>query len=198
MILVTGANGLVGSHLITTLLAQGKQVKALYHYNCGTISHPNLTWQQGDILDVIDLEEIFTGITQVYHCAAIVSFNPKEKQILYKTNVEGTANVVNSCLNTGVEKLLFVSSVASIGRAQINEPIHEAIRWIESGNNSEYSKSKYLSEMEVWRGIGEGLNAELLTLALFLVAAIGPKAQLLFLKMLTTNLHGIQRVLMAL
>ncbi len=159
MILVTGANGLVGLHLITALLAQGKQVKALYHTEHANISHEKLTWQKGDILDIIDLEEIFEGITKVYHCAAIVSFNPKEKLLLYKTNVEGTANVVNASINAKVAKLLFVSSVAALGRATLSEPISEANKWIESNDNSAYAKSKYLAEMEVWRGIGEGLNA---------------------------------------
>lgn len=168
MVLVTGANGLVGSHLITTLLAQGKQVKALYHTNHADINHQNLTWQQGDILDIIDLEETFSGITQVYHCAAIVSFNPNDKQLLHKTNVEGTANVVNACLQAGVQKLLYVSSVATLGRAGVREPISENNKWIEGNHNSEYAKSKYLAEMEVWRGIGEGLNAVIINPSIIL------------------------------
>lgn len=168
MILVTGANGLVGSHLITALLAQGKQVKALYHTNHADITHEKLTWQQGDILDIVDLEEIFEGITHVYHCAAIVSFNPKDKHLLHKTNVEGTANVVNACLSAGVEKLLFVSSVAALGRALQSVPISESNKWIESNHNSEYAKSKYLAEMEIWRGIGEGLNAVIINPSIIL------------------------------
>lgn len=168
MIVVTGANGLVGSHLITTLLAQGKQVKALYHSSHATIHHQNLTWLQGDILDITDLEELFTGVTQVYHCAAIVSFNPKDKHLLHKTNVEGTANVVNACLAAGVQKLLFVSSVAALGRGNLSEPISEANKWLESNHNSEYAKSKYLAEMEVWRGIGEGLDAVIINPSIIL------------------------------
>lgn len=168
MVLVTGANGLVGSHLIITLLAQGKQVKALYHTNHADINHQNLTWQQGDILDIIDLEEIFSGIKQVYHCAAIVSFNPNDKQLLHKTNVEGTANVVNACLQAGVQKLLYVSSVATLGRAGVSEAISENNKWIEGNHNSEYAKSKYLAEMEVWRGIGEGLNAVIINPSIIL------------------------------
>jgi nucleoside-diphosphate-sugar epimerase len=168
MIVVTGANGLVGSHLIKTLLAQGKQVKALYHSSHADINNESLIWQQGDILDITDLEEIFNGITQVYHCAAIVSFNPKDKHLLHKTNVEGTANVVNACLAAGVQKLLFVSSVAALGRANLCKPISEANKWLDSNNNSAYAKSKYLAEMEVWRGIGEGLNAVIINPSIIL------------------------------
>ncbi len=168
MIVVTGANGLVGSHLIKTLLALGKQVKALYHSSHANINHESLIWQQGDILDNTDLEEIFNGITQVYHCAAIVSFNPKDKHLLHKTNVEGTANVVNACLAAGVQKLLFVSSVAALGRANLSKPISEANKWLDSNHNSAYAKSKYLAEMEVWRGIGEGLDAVIINPSIIL------------------------------
>lgn len=159
MILVTGANGLVGSHLITKLLQQGRQVRALYRNNHLPITSKNIEWFKADILDVVGLDDAMQGITQVYHCAAIVSFNPKEKDLLYKTNVEGTANVVNACINNAVKKLLFVSSVASLGRANEEAIINESSKWIEDSNNSAYAKSKYLAEMEVWRGIGEGLQA---------------------------------------
>ena len=171
MILVTGANGLVGSHLITKLLQQNKQVRALYRNNLPAITHQNLQWIEGDILDIIGLEEAMEGITQVYHCAAIVSFNPKERKILYQTNIEGTANVVNSCLDMHIKKLIHVSSVASLGKALKNEPINEGAKWIESANNSEYAKTKYLAEMEVWRGIGEGLNAVIVNPSIILGAS---------------------------
>lgn len=171
MILVTGANGLVGSHLVTKLLQQNKQVRALYHSNQPIITHPNLKWFKGDILDVLDLEEALIDITQVYHCAAIVSFNPNEKKLLHQTNVEGTANVVNACLNAGVAKLLFVSSVASLGRNRKNDPINEQVKWTDSKYNSEYAKTKQLAEMEVWRGIGEGLNAVIINPSIILGAS---------------------------
>ena len=168
MILVTGASGLVGSHLITKLLQDGKQVRALYRNNHLPIISQNIDWFKADILDVIDLDEAMQGITQVYHCAAIVSFNPNEKDLLHKTNVEGTANVVNACLNNTIEKLLFVSSVATLGRVNENSIINESSKWIESSNNSAYAKSKYLAEMEVWRGIGEGLNAVIINPSIIL------------------------------
>ncbi len=171
MILVTGSSGLVGSHLITFLLKEGKKVKAMYHTNHPNISHPNLEWFNGDILDVIDVEEAMVNITHVYHCAAIVSFNPKDKEILQKTNVEGTANIVNACLDAGIKKLLHISSVAALGRAQEDKPIDETMTWTEETGNSVYGKTKYLAEMEVWRGIGEGLNAVIINPTIVLGAA---------------------------
>jgi nucleoside-diphosphate-sugar epimerase len=158
MILVTGASGLVGSHLVKELVKRGEPVKALYR-NKIPFPSEGIEWIKGDILDIISLEESFVGVTKVYHCAAIVSFNPKKKNLLHQTNVEGTTNVVNACLNNGVDKLLFVSSVAALGRIREDKKINERMNWSEETSNSEYGKTKYLAEMEVWRGIGEGLKA---------------------------------------
>ena len=160
MILVTGATGLVGSHLLKQLVANGKKVRALYRSSVPSIEGTEgVEWVRGDILDVISMEGAMVGVKQVYHCAAMVSFNPKKKAILHHTNIEGTANVVNACLNEGVDKLLFVSSVAALGRIREDKLINETMNWSEETSNSEYGKSKYFSEIEVWRGIGEGLNA---------------------------------------
>ena len=160
MILVTGASGLVGSHLIQQLVAQNKKVRALY---CNTLpaanSNENIEWMQADILDVVALENAMKRVTQVFHCAAIVSFNPKKKQQLHQTNIQGTANIVNAAIEANVQKLLFVSSVAALGRIREGKAIDETMNWSEETSNSEYGKTKYLAEMEVWRGIGEGLNA---------------------------------------
>jgi nucleoside-diphosphate-sugar epimerase len=99
------------------------------------------------------------GIEQVYHCAAIVSFAPSRKRELFTINIEGTANVVNAALQAGIKKMVHVSSVAALGRIREGEPITETMNWTEETSNSVYGQSKYLGELEVWRGIGEGLNA---------------------------------------
>jgi nucleoside-diphosphate-sugar epimerase len=114
---------------------------------------------QCNILDVVGLEEAMAGIEEVYHCAAIVTFNPKRKMEMFKINVEGTANVVNAALDAGVKKMVYVSSVAALGRIREDELINETMNWTEETSNSNYGQSKYLAELEVWRGIGEGLNA---------------------------------------
>jgi dihydroflavonol-4-reductase len=158
-ILVTGAAGLVGSELVTQLLNNGYEVTALYNSTPLTSAHPRLTAAQCDILDTGTLEELMHDITHVYHCAAIVSFDPKDKYSLLKLNVEGTANVVNACLDAGVKKLVHVSSVAALGRIRNGQVITEKMNWSEETSNSIYGKSKYLGELEVWRGVGEGLEA---------------------------------------
>lgn len=158
MIFVTGASGLVGSHLIQSLLAKGKLVKALYrrqipHFEGAEKVH----WVAGDLLDMSSLMDAMEGVQQVYHCAAIVSFSPKDAPAMLKANQEGTANVVNICIDKKIEKLVFVSSVAALGRIREDAPIDESMSWTPETSNSIYGKSKYLAEMEVWRGMAEGL-----------------------------------------
>jgi dihydroflavonol-4-reductase len=158
MILVTGGTGLVGSHLIAALIQQGKQVKAIYRSAIPTFQGSDkVIWHKADILDILALEDAMEHVEYVYHCAAVVSFDPKKKQILSQTNIEGTTNIVNTCLNANVKKLLFVSSVAALGRIRKNVTVNETMNWTKETSNSEYGKSKYLAEMEVWRGAAEGL-----------------------------------------
>ena len=167
-ILVTGAAGLVGGELLKQLLAEGYNVTAIYHSTPLSVTHPNLIAEQCDILDITGLHEVMEGITHVHHCAALVSFESKEKYRLLKINIEGTANVVNACIDAGVEKLIHVSSVSALGRIRNGEVITEKMNWTEETSNSIYGKSKYLGEMEVWRGTGEGLQAVIVCPSLIL------------------------------
>ncbi len=169
MILVTGGAGLLGNTLITQLLQANEKVVAIYNKTILNIKpHPFLTIKQVDILDVIALQDTMQGVTKVYHCAAIVSFNPKHKANLYKVNVEGTANIVNACLDAGVEKLVHVSSVAALGRIRQGAIIDESMQWTHQTSNSVYGESKYKGEMEVWRGIAEGLSAVIINPSIIL------------------------------
>lgn len=160
MILITGGAGLLGKELITQLLHAGKQVRAIYNKTMlADFENENLQQFQCNILDVIGLEEAMKDVEQVYHCAAIVTFNPGRRQEMYKINIEGTANVVNAALDAGIKKMVHVSSVAALGRKREEGPVNETMNWTEETSNSAYGQSKYLAEMQVWRGIGEGLNA---------------------------------------
>lgn len=160
MVLVTGGSGLLGSELIRQLLAQGKRVRAIYNKTpLPEFNHSSLQQFECNILDVVGLEEAMQEVEQIYHCAALVNFDPAKKRELFRVNIEGTANVVNAALTTGIKKMVHVSSVAALGRIRENEPITESMNWSEETSNSNYGQSKYLGELEVWRGIGEGLNA---------------------------------------
>ena len=160
MVLVTGGSGLLGGELVNQLLAYGYDVRAIYNKtSLPHFSTANLQQLHCDILDIPGLEEAMQDVEQVYHCAGIVSYDPKRKRELFKINIEGTANVVNAALNTGIKKLVHVSSVAALGRLRENAPVNETMNWTEETSNSNYGQSKYLGELEVWRGIGEGLDA---------------------------------------
>jgi len=162
MILVTGASGFVGQHLVRLLSSMGMAIRALYRRTqpgADLLALPGVSWVQCDLLDIYAVEEVIAWITDVYHCAAVVSFHPAERAEMMHTNVETTANIVNQALEQGIRKMAFVSSVASLGRSEGTKTITEEEEWEESRYNSAYSLSKYLAEMEVWRGIGEGLDA---------------------------------------
>ena len=165
--LVTGATGLIGSHVVRYLLALGRPVSALYRgqngYGLLTDIANQITWLDGDVLDIPSLEIAITPGCDVVHCAAIVSFVPKDRARMEQVNVEGTANIVNVCLVAGVRKLAYLSSVASLGRPESKNNVPGAIvvteeqKWEESPLNSAYAKTKYRAELEVWRGSAEGL-----------------------------------------
>lgn len=170
MILLTGANGLIGSFIAKKFLAEGISVRAIRRAGSDLSLvqdvESEIEWVEGDVLDVSSLEIALQGCTQVVHAAAMVSFSPKEKAKLYQVNVEGTANVVNACLHAGIQKLAYISSVAALGRPaqQSTNPdrptvVNENQKWEDSPLNSHYAISKYQAELEVWRGISEGLPA---------------------------------------
>lgn len=165
MILVTGASGFVGAHLTKRLSEEGRQVRALYNRNAPNAamqSWNGVEWCQADLLDVYTAEEVMDGISEVYHCAAIVSFNPRRRKEMIHANTETAANVVNAALDAGIRKLVHISSVAALGRDGTSKEITEEAQWEESNLNSGYGLSKYGAEMEVWRGIGEGLEGAVL------------------------------------
>ncbi|PKV48359.1 nucleoside-diphosphate-sugar epimerase [Aquimarina sp. MAR_2010_214] len=175
MILVTGATGLVGTHLLVKLVQGGKTVRALYrteakkehakkvfssYFTCEE-KHlfDSIDWVNTDINNIPALTEAFEGVTHVYHCAAKISFNPSHYKKLRKANIHGTANIVNLCLIKKVSKLCYVSSIATLGENLSNSHINEKAEWNPEIPNSVYAITKYGAEMEVWRGIHEGLTA---------------------------------------
>jgi len=172
MVLVTGATGLVGSHLVLHLLENGEEVRALYR-NKENIQNTKsffewkkqsslfekINWAEGDITDIPSLERAFETIDYVYHCAAFISFAPDDEEQMRKTNIEGTANIVNFCLAKQVKKLCHVSSIAALGDLQEHETIiTEETEWNPEISRSDYAISKFGAEMEVWRGQQEGLS----------------------------------------
>lgn len=171
MILVTGATGLVGSHLLIQLLHEHETVKALYRdqnkieavknvfqFKKKQAYFDKIEWVLGDLCDIPSLEVAFQNISEVYHCAALISFDPKDEEKLRKTNIEGTANIVNCCIDFKVGKLCYVSSIAALGDPKEATTITEETEWNPEKQHSDYAISKYGAEMEVWRGHYEGVQ----------------------------------------
>lgn len=162
-VLVTGATGFIGSHLTKLLLEKDYEVRAIYRKEISTLlsesENSQVQWLQGDVLHIESLQKAIEGVEVVFHCAATVSFDARLREQLMNTNVEGTANVVNVMLDKGVKRIVHLSSVAALGRNSSNEHINEEADWVKSEYNSQYAISKYHSEMEVWRGVAEGLQA---------------------------------------
>jgi dihydroflavonol-4-reductase len=192
-ILITGITGLVGSFTARHFLKSGYKVVGLKRAN-SDISliqdiENQIVWFEGDILDILVLEKAIEDVSYVIHAAAIVSFAPKDRDRMFKTNVEGTINVVNLCLEKNIKKLCFVSSVAALGRKIPSEKIEnhvikidEKATWEENEMNSNYAKSKYLAEMEVWRGQSEGLNSVIVNPSVILGEADWNKSSTQLLK----------------
>lgn len=174
MILVTGGTGLVGSHLLYELLNSGEKVKVLirkeskpdfikkvfsWYSDEGRKYFDEINWVNGNLLDIFSIEDALKDVDKIYNCAAMVSLKPEEKDMIMKTNIVGTANLVNAALHKGIDKICHVSSIAALGKTLNSSVITEKSNWINTGKKSVYGLSKYLGEQEVWRGIEEGLDA---------------------------------------
>ncbi|WP_108245912.1 NAD-dependent epimerase/dehydratase family protein [Muricauda brasiliensis] len=172
MILVTGGTGLIGSHLLFRLISNGNNVRSNYRTQASIekvrkvfgyyTDNPSalvekIDWVQADITELGGLDKLFDGIEQVYHCAALISFDPKDFKLLERTNVEGTANMVNLSIKNGVKKLCYVSSIAAIGASVKQKETTEENEWNEA-RATVYGITKYEAELEVWRGSQEGLD----------------------------------------
>jgi dihydroflavonol-4-reductase len=158
-VVIFGANGFVGSHLVK-LLAQNNALQIIAVYRCAvpifSTDFSNVTWHQCDLLAVDSIIDILQEGDKVYHCANTISFDAADADRMMDNNVEGTANLVNICLDKKVAKLLFVSSVAAIARGA-NGECNEQTPWLQDATTSVYGISKYKAELEVWRGAAEGL-----------------------------------------
>lgn len=172
MILVTGGTGLLGSHLLYHLLLENDAVRAIYRKNSDlnavkTVFHyytsevdeifNRIRWVEASLNDLPALKNAFEDIDFVYHCAAMISFDSKDYQLMRRVNIEGTTNIVNFCINNQVQKLCFVSSVAAIENGAEGELMDEKDNWNNATDKSGYAITKYGAEMEVWRASQEGV-----------------------------------------
>lgn len=174
MNLITGATGLIGAHVALQLLQRHEPVIAIkrsgsdvlktkklfsYYTPDAEALFNRLKWVDADINDIYSLLDALEGVETVYHCAGFVSFNRNDRKQLHQINAEGTANVVNACLEKKGVVLCHVSTIGTLQNPDITSNIDESVYWKSSPLASEYAISKYNAEREVWRGIEEGLQA---------------------------------------
>ena len=172
MILVTGGTGLVGSHLLYHLSLGNDSIKAIHRKSSDLRAVKNvfqyfsaeyevlfqkIEWVEADITDIISLEEAFKNVTEVYHSAALISFNSRDSAAMEEINIDGTSNIVNFCIENKVKKLCFVSSVATIEKSATGKMMNEADEWNAEKVSYGYALTKYAAEMEVWRASQEGV-----------------------------------------
>jgi len=174
MVFVTGGTGMVGAHLLYDLASKGEKVRALkrpgsniqrtekifafYSPDYQSLMN-NIEWVDGDLLEKESMQGLLAGIDRIYHAAAIVSFDPQDRDAMISNNVDGTANLVDLALLAHVSKFCHVSSVSAIGSPPEGIEANEEHPWRNNLDHSAYAESKYLSEMEVWRAIIQGLDA---------------------------------------
>ena len=172
MILVTGGTGLVGSHLLYHLSVNNDKIRAIYrteaslkrvkkvfsNYTSDVKLFSKIKWFKADITDVPSMKPAFADIKYVFHCAALISFNPKDYREMRKVNIHGTAILVNLAIDVKVKKFCFVSSIAAVGNAMQGNLVDEECEWNKEQDNSGYSITKFGAEMEVWRASQEGVD----------------------------------------
>ena len=184
MIFVTGGTGLVGSHILMELVKKGRTFKALKrktssleickkvfkYYNISD-KFNSINWVEGDIIDIVSLGEHIAACEYVIHAAAMLSFHGKKDQkFLEKINIEGTQNIVNISIDCNIKKMVYVSSIAALGRNSTNDTIDEECYFQHTKLDSHYAISKYYAEQEVWRGAQEGLDVVILNPSVILGA----------------------------
>ena len=173
MILVTGGTGIVGAHLLLKCVEQNTKVVATYrreeslkkiktlfeNQSPNHLKHfKTIEWIKAPLNDLTLLNNAFKNIDYVYHCAAKVTLADSRIEKLMKSNVEGTANIVNTSIKHKIKKLVYVSSIAAIGAEKNIITVDEDSSWNSDQNHTAYAYSKYGAELEVWRGSQEGLN----------------------------------------
>lgn len=193
MILVTGATGFLGSELISQLLLKGEKLRAIKRTTSRIPqileNNKDIEWFDADILDYFALSDAMDGISCVYHCAALISFQAKDKKEMLKVNVEGTVNLLNICMEKNIRRFLHVSSISAIGESKKGNLISEKDHWEFGSGQSTYSISKYKSEMEVFRAAAEGLNVVIVNPSIIIGKNTGKKGSGQLFESIRTGLN---------
>lgn len=174
MILVTGATGLVGSHLLYELCRNNKKVRALYrnksriekvkhvfdYYSEDSLElFSQIEWHAADLLQKNDLKRALKNCNQIYHCAAIVSFNPQKREETVQLNLQMTKNIVDAAIENSVFDFCHVSSIATLGRLGLDDMVDETVLFNHADSHSAYSIGKFKAEEYVLAAQERGLRS---------------------------------------
>lgn len=170
MILITGGTGFLGRFIVDECLQNGEQVRILARNPSKVTPRGGVDIVEGDLLDHAQLDQAMQGIDRVIHAAAVVSFWPRRYEEMREVNVKGTELLIDVCLEHNVSKVLHVSSIAALGRTLAGGIITEKAKWSDSKLNTHYGRSKYLAELQIYRGVEEGLKATICNPGLILGA----------------------------
>jgi dihydroflavonol-4-reductase len=151
--LITGATGFVGSAVLRRLIASGHDVRALIRPESDRRNITGLPVEivHGDLTDRPSLDRGMKGCSALFHVAADYRLWVGRPQEMYQVNVEGTRNVMHAALNAGVERVVYTSSVATLGLAADGRPADEETPTSLKDVVGHYKRSKYLAEAEVKR-----------------------------------------------
>ncbi len=190
-VLIIGGSGLLGSYLTKWCIKQGYTDMTATYQNSADDIHPLLKegihWKQLVLPDKEKTLELIKGHDCVIHTAGFVSYNPKHKSRLMDINSLGTSQIVNACLEHNVKHLIFIGSKSVLGREKENEPITETAPWLENKFSTHYGLSKYLGELEVWRGAAEGLPVSVVLPSIILGTGNWDRSSLQMIKRIATK-----------
>ncbi len=154
-VFITGGTGLLGNSILTQLINDG--------YNCSAISRSKknpegpVNWIQADLLDPSAYDQELRGKNTIIHAAGLISYLASDKQKLFQSNFMATRDLVNAAIYHGVEKLIYISSASTLLRSSnpLNISVHSKGTPV---FNSQYARSKFLAELEIWRAEAEGMK----------------------------------------
>ncbi len=165
-VLITGANGLLGSYILRYLIQNGIDVRATFRKGSDlTLVNDikeKVEWFEADMTDYLMMEKAMEGCNRIIHSAAVVSYSKKDRSTMIKINVNGTKNLVDLALANNIDHFIHISSIAAIGRPKTSKLLNEETKWEKSQYNTVYGQSKFLSELEVWRAKEEGMEVAII------------------------------------
>lgn len=157
--LVTGATGFIGSSVVRKLLDRGRQVVAYVEPGAPLVNLDGLDVEvvEGDVNDRDTIGRALQGCNVMYHLAAIYRLWMPDNSLMYEVNVEGTKTVLFAAMKANLEKVVYTSSIAAVGRPDSGDLADETTQYNLWDESNHYIRSKWLSERDALRFAAEGL-----------------------------------------